>query len=222
MNLRRVITLVHARVNEMRSYYNPTTFHDLLMNSLLGFIMLFIIALLLINPAKKDAEIKKPPAEYMITITWPHGYESDVDIWVEDPIGNKLFFRQKDIGLMHLDRDDLGDANDVVWVNGQRITFDYNHEIVTIRGFISGEWIVNIHMYNKKDNGPVPVIVKMDKLNPTVVTVVNKTIILKTNWQEVTVARFQMSNDGEILQWDNTFKKIIEDSGVGVITNFTE
>jgi len=33
---------------------------------------------------------------------------------LQDPAGNVLHFRQKDVGLAHLDRDDLGKINDII------------------------------------------------------------------------------------------------------------
>ena len=44
-------------------------FNDLLFNVLIGFVMLFIIAFLLINPITKKADIPVK-AEFIITIEW--------------------------------------------------------------------------------------------------------------------------------------------------------
>lgn len=192
----------------MKSYYNPTTFHDLLLNSLLGFVLLFTVAILLINPEAKKADIETK-AEYVITVTWPEGYTSDVDTWLEDPAGNVIFFRNKEDGLMHLDRDDLGSEGDTRVINGQRIVYPYNQEITTIRGFIPGEWVLNIHMYRKQDSGPVPVTVKIDKLNPKVQTVFVKVFDLNEQWQEKTVARFVMTADGDITEWSELPKELV-------------
>ena len=194
----------------MRNYYNPTTFHDLLMNSLLGFVMLFTVAILLINPSDKRANIETK-AEYVISVTWPEEYKSDIDTWLEDPLGNLLYFQDKEKGLMHLDRDDLGEDNDAVIINGQKIIYPYNQELTTIRGFLPGEWVLNIHLYNKKDKDSdvIPVTVRIDKLNPTLHTVLVKKFLMKKNWQEETVARFTMTTDGTILSWDDLYKKLV-------------
>ena len=195
----------------MKVYYNPTTLHDLLMNTLLGFVLLFTVAILLINPAKKDADIKKPKAEFLVVVTWIEKCDSDVDVWLEDPGGNLVHFRKKDTGLMHLDRDDLGTANDVVYVNGQRIEFEQNQEQITIRGFIPGEWVLNLHLYNKNT---VKVRVRIYKLNPTSVTILNKEIVLDATGEEKTVTRFHMTADGDILKWDDTPKQLIQSTPV--------
>ena len=55
--------------------------------------------------------------EFLITVFWPDNLEDDVDIYVEDPAGNLVWFKSREPGLMHLDRDDLGKRNDEPFVN---------------------------------------------------------------------------------------------------------
>lgn len=201
-----------------RNYSSKTSLLDLLFITLLGFVYLFFVAYLQMNPEAQKADIETK-AEYVITVTWPKDFESDVDTWIEDPAGNIIYFRQKDRGLAHLDRDDLGNRNDSVIVNGQTIIYPYNQEIVTIRGYISGEWVLNIHLYSKRDELPVPVTVKMDKLNPSLVTVLVKTIILKKKWEEITVGRFVMAADGDIIEWIDIPKQLVEMKGTTAYPN---
>ena len=112
-----------------RIYYNNTSFLDLLFNTLVGFVLLFIIAFLSINPSNKDADIKTK-AEFVITVTWNVNCKDDVDTWLQDPAGNVLHFKQKDIGLAHLDRDDLGIINDRITLqDGSVIEYPYNHSL---------------------------------------------------------------------------------------------
>ena len=193
-----------------RIYYNNTSFLDLLFNTLVGFVFLFIVAFLLINPSIKKADIKTK-AEFVITVTWNDNSLDDVDTWLEDPVGNVLHFRQKDIGLAHLDRDDLGKLNDVITLDdGTLVEYSHNQELTTIRGFIPGEWVLNVHMYCKRDLGPTPVEVRIDKLNPTVQTLFYKKILMKTKWEEITVTRFVMTNQGDIISWDELPKSLIQ------------
>ena len=186
------------------------------MNTLLGFVLLFTVALLMISPVKKKADIETK-AEFVITVTWDKGNPCDVDTWLEDPTGKIAHFRQKEVGLMHLDRDDLGFINDVVFVNGRKIEYPYNQEITSIRGFIPGEWVLNIHLYSKHGfetgtdyTGPVKVTVRIDKLNPSGKTIFIKEIVLHDTGEEVTVTRFTMTADGEILKWDDLPKTLIQ------------
>jgi hypothetical protein len=197
-----------------RIYYNNTSFLDLLFNTLVGFVLLFIIAFLLINPSIKKADIKTK-AEFVITVTWNDNSQDDVDTWLQDPAGNVLHFRQKDVGLAHLDRDDLGKINDIITLDdGRRIEYTHNQELTTIRGFVTGEWVLNVHMYNKRDSNPTLVEVRIDKLNPKVQTLFYKKIVMKSKWEEVTITRFVMTNQGDIISWDDLPKKLLKQASL--------
>ncbi len=193
-----------------RIYYNNTSFLDLLFNTLVGFVFLFIIAFLLINPSLKKADIKTK-AEFVITVTWSDYSQDDVDTGLQDPAGNVLHFKQKDVGLAHLDRDDLGKLNDTITLDdGRRVEYPHNQELTTIRGFLTGEWVLNVHMYNKRDANPILVEVRIDKLNPKVETVFYKKIVMKSRWEEITVTRFVMTNQGDIINWDDLPKTLVK------------
>ena len=129
-----------------RRYHTNLPFLDLLFNVLIGFVFLFIVSFLLINPIAKRADIEVK-AEFLITVFWPDNLEDDVDIYVEDPAGNLVWFKSREPGLMHLDRDDLGKRNDEVVTAAGTILFPENREIVTLRGIVPGEYVVNVHCY---------------------------------------------------------------------------
>jgi hypothetical protein len=191
-----------------RRYYNNTSFLDLLFNTLVGFVLLFIVAFLSINVQSRKADIETK-AEFVISVSWEDNSADDVDTWLEDPAGNILFFKQKDIGLAHLDRDDLGKVNDRIIADGKTIEYIYNQELTTIRGFIGGEWVLNLHMYNKRDSDPVTVTVRIDKLNPRVETLFLKEFIMDETGQELTATRFVMSDQGSILEWNELPKSLL-------------
>ena len=185
-------------------------FTDLLFNLLLGYAFLFVISFLLIQPIIKKAEVSTQ-AEFVITVTWPLDNADDVDTWISDPLGNMVWFKQKERGLMHLDRDDLGNENDVIYLeDGTAVKYPYNQELLTIRGFIPGEWVLNVHMYNKRTEKPTPVHVVLDKLNPTIKTLASKTVDLAEKWDEVTVVRFNMSANGDILDMNDLPKSLVQ------------
>jgi hypothetical protein len=122
-----------------------------------------------------------------------------------------LHFRQRDIGLAHLDRDDLGLINDTITLkDGRVVKFPHNQELTTIRGFVDGEWVLNVHMYKKRDPNPTLVEVRIDKLNPRIQTVLYKKIMMNQTWEEVTVTRFVMSEQGDILSLDDLPKKLLK------------
>ena len=191
-----------------RQYHSNLPFIDLLFNVLIGFVFLFIVSFLLINPIAKRADIEVK-AEFLITVMWPDSLEDDVDTYVEDPAGNLVWFRSREPGLMHLDRDDLGKRNDEVVTAAGTILFPENREIVTLRGIVPGEYVVNIHMYFKVGEVPVPVTVQIDKINPYSV-VVRETIELKEKGEEITVTRFSVKSNGDIIDVNKLPKKLVE------------
>ena len=189
---------------------DSTPFIDLLFNLLLGFAFLFIISFLMIQPILKKAEVHTQ-AEYIITVTWPLNNKDDVDTWLEDPLGNIVYFKNKEAGLAHLDRDDLGDMNDViVLADGTTVKYPYNQEILTIRGFIGGEWTLNLHMYSKREKTPTVARVTVDKLNPKLKTIIVKDVLLEVRGDEITVARFEMGTSGDILSINDMPKGLIK------------
>ena len=131
-------------------YKSTIGFIDLLFNILLGFAFLFIIAFLLIKPEQKKADFERK-AEFVIVMEWDHDQPDDIDLYVQDPTQNKVHFRLPIINFMYLDKDDLGYANDIVKnVDGTITKVNINREVVTIRGIIPGEYIINAHYYSAR------------------------------------------------------------------------
>jgi hypothetical protein len=194
-----------------RGYHSNTAFLDILFNTLVGFVLLFIIAFLLISPVKKKKEIEQK-AEYVITVTWPGEFGDDVDSWLEDPTGKIMYFRKKEVGLMHMDRDDLGKLNDQQYVPGiGMVNYPYNREITTIRGIMPGEYVFNIHLYRKEHKSKsIPVTVILEKLNPQVKLLYSKVVTLSNYWEEKTIIRFVLDVDGEVTESFFIYKPLVE------------
>ena len=193
----------------MRRYHTNLPFLDLLFNILIGFVFLFIVSFLLINPIAKRADIEVK-AEFLITVFWPDNLEDDVDIYVEDPAGNLVWFKSREPGLMHLDRDDLGKRNDEVVTAAGTILFPENREIVTLRGIVPGEYVVNVHCYFKVAADPVPVTIQIDKINPYSV-VLRETVDLANKGEEITVTRFTVNSKGKVTNVNKLPKKLVQE-----------
>jgi hypothetical protein len=183
-------------------------FTDLLFNALLGFVVMFMLAFLLINPIAKSGSVD-PKAEFLITLTWPDGRAEDVDLYVEAPAGDLVWFRNREAGLMHLDRDDLGRRNDVVEIAGRLVVNPINRETVSIRGIVPGEYVVNLHLYRALSAEPVPAVVKIEKLNPKVELVFQGPVTLIEQGEERTAARFLIGADGRILDVSQLPKRLV-------------
>ena len=195
-----------------RNYHTNMAFLDLLFNTLLCFAALFVLSFILINPSKKENNIKAK-ADFMITVTWNKDLDDDVDTYVEDPVGNLVAFMRREEGLMHLDRDDLGHRNDTINTPNGPIEYKDNREIVTLRGFIPGEYVVNVHMYMKREKAPTEVTIVLEKLNPYMI-IMAKNVILTTNGQEDTAFRFVVDSEGVVTKV-NELKKTLVKSKVG-------
>jgi uncharacterized protein YfaP (DUF2135 family) len=192
-------------MHRQRFYTDPFT--DLLFNALLGFVFLFMVAILFMNPIAKlgTANLK---AEFIITLTWPDNQPDDLDIWVEDPHGEIVSYLQREAGWLHLDRDDRGSLNDTIEINGQKILHPINQEVVTMRGIISGEYVVNVYYYESVTRGPVSATVQIDKINPVLETVFFDRVVLEKQDVEKTVVRFRVSDRGEVVGVDRRPRRL--------------
>lgn len=182
-------------------------FTDLLFNSLVAITFMFFLAFAMINPIAEQGKID-PKAEYLITVTWADGSEDDVDTYVEDPAGNIVWYSNREAGLMNLERDDRGMFRDVILMNGEEMSNELNQEIVSIRGKVDGEYIVNVVHYIA-NAGPLPVSVKVEKLNPVVQVIYYETLTLSGTGDEITAVRFTMAGD-EVEDVNNRPRSLVE------------
>lgn len=168
----------------------------------------FVLAVLFMNPEVKKGLVN-PKAEYILTTAWADGSPDDIDIWVEDPKGNIVWFRNREADLVHLDRDDRGMLNDTLENNGQQLSNPLNQEIVTIRGVVPGEYVVNLHYYASETGKPVEASVRLDKVNPTLKVVHYGKLTLAARGDEKTALRFHLDSDGNVSGINQVFKSIV-------------
>lgn len=184
-------------------------FSDLLFNTLLIFVLLFAVALIAMNPKARTGVIDAK-AEFIVTVTWPDLNPNDIDTWVQDPGGNLVWFRQREAGLMHLDRDDRGVSNDSLVIDGQQVVNPLNQEVVTVRGFAPGEYTVNLFYYESKNGEPVPVNVSVVKVNPRAEVVFYGSLTLARKGDEATAVRFTTDRDGRVTTVNTLPKTLVE------------
>lgn len=183
-------------------------FTDLLFNILLGVMILFLIALAYIRPDAAKGKIDLD-AQYLITITWPDGNPDDVDTWVQDPTGEVAWFKRKNVGLLHLDRDDRGMREDTIVLNGEKIENPLNQEITTIRGVAPGDYTVNVHYYETETKNPVEVSVRLARVNPVFEIVYYGKVVLPQKGAEQTAVRFSITSDGAITEVNKLPKSLV-------------
>ena len=190
---------------DKNKYKSTIGFTDMLFNILLGFAFLFIIAFLLIKPEAKKEDFERR-AEFVVVMEWDEDAHGDIDLYVEDPTGKQVSFRYHNHNFMHLDKDDLGAMNDtVVNADGSISTVKINREVVTIRGIIKGEYVINGHYYSlrsydkiKPKKPAITVRVELHKVNPYSIMWVGEKLF-NHRGQEETFLRFRLDKDGNIL-----------------------
>ena len=183
-------------------------FTDLLFNTLLGFAFMFAIAFMLISTPEKAGDVESK-AEILITIRWADKHPDDVDALVEDPQGGLVWYHNRDTGLMHLDRDDRGVFADHITINGVKISNPINQETVTVRAVQPGEYVVNLLHYKSNYSEPLPVTVKIEKLNPSVSMIYYGTHQLTGSGDEKTAVRFTLDALGAVESTSQRPKKLI-------------
>jgi uncharacterized protein YfaP (DUF2135 family) len=170
---------------------------------------LFFLALLAISPEAKEGKIDSK-AEFIITMDWPDSHPDDLDLFVQDPIGNIAWYRHREAGFLTLDRDDRGGANDFIVVNGRKIPSPIREEIVTVRGIVPGEYTVNISHFQATTGQPVQATVKVQKLNPTAQVIFDDKVMVDHTGDEKTAVRFRLDTEGKVIDVQKRPKSLLE------------
>jgi hypothetical protein len=183
-------------------------FTDLLFNALLGFAFMFAIAFMLINSSEESGNINTK-AEVLISVQWPDEHPDDVDAVVEDPQGKLVWYHNRDSGLMHLDRDDRGNLADNINLKGDVVSSPINQETITVRGLQTGEYVINLLHYKSNFKEPLPVTVKVEKLNPSVELIYYGQHFLNGVGDVITALRFFVNGDKEVSDTNQIPKRLL-------------
>jgi hypothetical protein len=183
-----------------RRFNTASSFLDILFNIILGFFVLLMLAITVVNPPTKQGAVELK-AEISVIMEWPDRSEDDVDLFVKTPASRMpVYYGNRDIKVASLDRDDLGLRSDMLRMSDGTLhqVFE-NWERVAIRKQIPGEYIVNVLMYAKINPGPTTVKIKVEKLNPYRL-IFSGTIDLSRSKEEVTAVRFKIDKHGNLLE----------------------
>ena len=171
-------------------------FRDVVTLALVGIVALVIILLAHINPPGDQANADVvPPGNVIIEISWPNTLDDDIDLWVQAPGDVPVGYSNKGGRVFNLLRDDLGHSGD---------PSDVNLETAYSRGIPAGEYTVNVHLYRHKSK-PQPIEVtavarvKAD-VNASSQTLVSRTVKLDHQGRELTVFRFRLTPEGQLVQ----------------------
>ena len=161
-------------------------------------------------------------------MTWPNENDCDIDLWVRDPNNNTVSFKKKSVGLMHIERDDLGKTSDIFYDSyGNLYRTEENREIWTLRGKMNGVYIVNVHSYSCKEENQVvditgmpqykkvgdpievPVTLKIIRINPYYMEFKTVVVTIKEVWEEVTAMVIELK-DNTAEYKGNNFVRIVD------------
>ncbi len=139
----------------MLNQRTSSTMIDLLFNLLLTFVALFFLAFLLVTEPR-DAEESNVTADsnFIITMSWEA--DCDIDLWIQLPTKEKVFYAHREAGPVSLDID-VVQWRSYTNSNGDVTEIAKNQEIATIRGMLEGEYIVNAHYFGNFSQENVPV-----------------------------------------------------------------
>jgi hypothetical protein len=170
---------------------------------------LFFMALLAVSPDTRDGKVDSK-AEFIITMDWPDNHPDDLDLFVQDPVGNVVWYRHREAGFLTLDRDDRGGGNDFIVVNGKKIPSPIREEVVTVRGIVPGEYTVNVVHFQATTGQPVAATVKVQKLNPSVQVIFDDKLTLDHTGDEKTALRFRLDAEGKVIDVQQRQKSLLE------------
>jgi hypothetical protein len=183
-------------------------FSVVLFKALQALSALFFIALLAIAPLANKGKVDSK-AEFLITANWPDGCPDDIDLFVQDPLGNVVWYRRREAGFLVLERDNRGGVNDFVMIGGQKVRSPIRQEVVSLRGVVAGEFTVNVYHFTALMGKPTPVTVTVEKLNPSVQIVSKETVELNQGGTEKTAVRFVLDSKGEVVSTNHNERSIL-------------
>lgn len=185
---------------ERPQIFGKTLFADLL----LGMLVVVTTLLRVANVAEHEEEQKKKQESsietdgaYAIVATWPADVNDDVDLYVQDPSGNLVFYGRTTAELMHLEYDDRGELGDKAMTSSGEVKAAINSERAIIRGGMPGEYVVNVHMFAKRHASPTKVKVSLYRLKGDDTEILVKERTLANDGDEATAFRFTLGADGE-------------------------
>lgn len=184
-------------------------FSVVLFKALQALSTLFFIAIALVAPLA-DKGKAGGKAEFLITMDWPDGHPDDIDLFVQDPLGNVVWYRRREAGFMTLERDNRGDANNSLVVNGQKTRSLTRQEMVSLRGVVAGEFTVNVYRFTALTGRPAPVTVTVEKLNPSVKMIAKETVDLNQSGEEKTAVRFVLDGQGDVVGVSRAGRSILQ------------
>jgi len=171
-----------------------TVFRDVIMLALLGFVTIVILLLPHLNPPGQTEAGTLPPGNLIVSVRWPDRIDADVDLWVQAPGDGPVGYSNLGGRVFNLLRDDLGNSRDLDGAN---------FEVAYSRGLPSGEYTINLHLY-QDHTGSLPLSATIEiglKSSPggPVRRILTREARLTRVGEELTVVRFTLDPAGQLM-----------------------
>jgi hypothetical protein len=169
------------------------------------FVLILVFILLPHQPEIAKEEVLEPKGNLIIEVSWPDHMNVDVDLWVQGPTSSPVGYSSKNGEYLDLLRDDLGRVNDLG---------NLNYEIVYGRDVPSGDYTINLHLYNNRNTSEWPVVpvdltVFTDTNSSSKTKVIQEHVKLHFEGEEITVVRFYFDTEtGKITDRNYVFRAL--------------
>ena len=184
-------------------------FSVMLFKALQVIAFLFFIALLAIRPEATDGKINSK-AEFIITMDWPDNHPDDLDMFVQDPVGNIAWYRRREAGFLVLTATIAAARMISSWSTARKSPRRFARNIVTVRGIVPGEYTINVSHFQALTGTPVIAKVKVQKLNPTAQVIYDNIVSVDHTGDEKTAVRFTLDAAGKVIDVNSRQKSLME------------
>jgi len=174
-------------------------FRDIMMG-IMG-LLAAIVVLLILQPKEPDKAAdaaERSRGNIRVEVMWPDDMNVDIDTWGKAPNSAAVGYSNKNGQILSLVRDDLGNYADI---SGR------NYEVMFSRGLPKGEWVFNLHFFSNAagvTSVPVTVLITItkddtasSKTRPQ--QIVTTTLELTSVGQEITIIRFRLDENGDLV-----------------------
>ena len=180
-----------------RKFFTFRPFIDVLFCCLL----ILVAILFLLKTEEEKTKMRPPNVIYEVVLTWDANSADDLDLYVQAASGHIACFNRREGGqgsLVSLDHDALGRRNNQLPEEAEGVITKFHEEVVSFRGVLEGENVVNVHVYKKGDDKPTKATVKLIRIKPYKEVVVKELNFSETG-EEKTMFRFKTDKQGNVI-----------------------
>jgi len=163
--------------------------------------LLLVIYVMIAPPTKHTPPQIPTYGQYAVIMTWPGSNHDDVDLHVRSPDGIDTYFADSSHPGIYLENDVIPNYYGFSKLNSER---------VMIQKTETGEYVVNVHLYQHVTPGPVKVHVALWNLRGWNKQVVLKgDVVLYFQGNEHTMFRFTLDKHGHIVSTNHLQMKLV-------------